>query len=134
MDLNKIEELINVLEGSHTQELSVRKGEFSVHIKKGRKTKQPRHTPKPALPAALVSNQEPTHPGEIVLAPMVGVFHEVEGALKAGAAISKGQVVGAIESMKLLNDVVSEISGVVSEVLVEDGMPVEYGQALARVE
>lgn len=134
MDLNKIEELIKVLEDSRTQELSVRKGEFAVHIKKGRKAKRPHHPPKSTPVGAPVSSQQIVQDGAVVLAPMVGVFHEVEGALKVGSTISKGQVVGAIESMKLLNDVVSQIEGVVNEVLVEDGMPVEYGQALARVD
>ena len=45
-----------------------------------------------------------------------------------------GQVVGAIESMKLLNDVVSDVTGVVIGTMVEDGTPVEYGEPLVLVE
>ena len=47
-----------------------------------------------------------------------------------GDSIRPGQVVGAIESMKLMNDVRSDAGGVVKNVLVDDGVPVEYGQAL----
>lgn len=136
MDLNKIDELINVLEGSKTEEISVKKGDFAVHIKKGQKPKKAASAPKAkAGPVGTRVESSNTHsPDKYVLAPMVGVFHTAEGGAKAGSAISAGQVVGTIESMKLLNDVVSNLSGVVSEVLVEDGTPVEYGQALCKVE
>ena len=65
---------------------------------------------------------------------MVGMFHVVDGIARVGAEVSEGQVVGSIESMKLANDIVSEVAGRVREVLVEDGMPVEYGQPLYRLE
>lgn len=132
MDLNKIEELIKVLEGSRTEEISVRKGEFAVHIKKGRKAKAAKAGARTATTS--VETNETVSASKHVLAPMVGVFHATDGICKVGSTISAGQVIGTIESMKLLNDVVSDLSGVVTEVLVEDGMPVEYGQALCGVE
>ena len=64
---------------------------------------------------------------------MVGIFHTVDGT-SCRLNVTAGQVVGAIESMKLLNDVVSQLTGPVVEVLVEDGTPVEYGQPLCKVE
>lgn len=133
MDIAKIEELIEVLEASGTEELSVRKGDLSVRIKKGRK-------PAPVEAQAARSEMAPATVPEqsssdrLILAPMVGIFHAVDGAAREGARISAGQVVGAIESMKLINDVISEVSGVVREALVEDGTPVEYGQPLCRIE
>ena len=136
MDLTKIEELIEVLQSSRTEELCVRKGECTVHIRKGKKVR-------PAGAAALrrppagetqTGVQEEPSAGHAVRAPMVGIFHTVDGIAQVGARISAGQVVGTIESMKLLNDVVSDTSGTVSEVLVEDGMPVEYGQPLCKIE
>ncbi|MCX8052178.1 MAG: hypothetical protein N3B12_00070 [Armatimonadetes bacterium] len=134
MDIGKIEKLIEVLEASRVEEISVRKGAFGVHIKKG------------ARPARVVTagartdapSQQTTEEGpsgeRLILAPMVGIFHAVDGVAREGAHISAGQVVGTIESMKLLNDVVSEFSGVVRETMVEDGTPVEYGQPLYRIE
>lgn len=135
MDLIKIEELIKVLEGSRTEEISVRKGEFSVHIKKGPKKKPAKRAAvaKPAPANVRVEHNEAASAADYVLALMVGIFHSTS-ALNVGETIMSGQVVGAIESMKLLNDVVSNLSGVVSEVLVEDGTPVEYGQPLCKVE
>ena len=133
MDIRKIEELIKVLQNSRTEELSIRKGDVSVAIRKGRKPghastekNAPTEGTRPATPQPQSSEQ-------LILAPMVGVFHTVDGIAQAGSRISAGQVVGTIESMKLLNDVVSDVSGTVSEVLVEDGTPVEYGQPLCRI-
>ena len=65
---------------------------------------------------------------------MVGIFHSAGNAITEGIAVKAGQSVGAIESMKLMNDVISEHEGTVAEVLVDDGMPVEYGQMLFRLE
>lgn len=133
MDVKKIEELISVLEASPTEELCVQKGDYRICIRKGSKptvaqAKKPsaKLSPAPAAHAAAVER--------FVTAPMVGIFHFTDGVAKVGAAIGEGHVVGAIESMKLDNDVKSKVSGVVKEVLVEDGMPVEYGQPLFRVE
>ena len=65
---------------------------------------------------------------------MVGIFHSAGNSMTEGVAVKAGQSVGAIESMKLMNDVISECDGVIAEVLVEDGLPVEYGQPLFRLE
>ena len=131
MDVAKIEKLIEVLENSQAEGLSVRKGEVSVSIRKGRPPTACRSAKAQLAAEKLVA--EPSADEHYILAPMVGVFHAIDGIAKVGTRISAGQVVGAIESMKLLNDVVSDVSGVVSEVLFEDGTPVEYGQALCKV-
>ena len=136
MDIAKIEELIEVLEASRTDELCVRKGDLSVHIRKGKRPAPVEGPPaRAAQPDAPTSaDQEQPRDVTLILAPMVGIFHSVDGITKEGAHISAGQVVGAIESMKLLNDVISDMSGVVRETMVEDGTPVEYGQPLCRIE
>ena len=82
------------------------------------------------------SDREPeTVPEEVRLltATMVGIFHHAEPPLPYAAAVTSGQVVGYIESMKLMNDVVVEEAGRVIDVLVEDGAPVDYGQPLFRL-
>lgn len=133
MDVKKIEELIQVLEASPTEELCVQKGDYRVCIRKGKKppvaqAKKPLANPSQA-PTSHAAAAERN-----ITAPMVGIFHVVDGIAHVGGTVSEGQVVGAIESMKLSNDIKSKVSGVVREVLVEDGMPVEYGQPLFRVE
>jgi acetyl-CoA carboxylase biotin carboxyl carrier protein len=133
MDVDKIEELIRVLEGSPNEELCVQKGDYRVCIKKGAK---PAPTPvKKASPPTTGPVEAPAQPKErFITAPMVGIFHVVDGIAQVGSAVTEGQVVGSIESMKLPNDIKSSVAGVVVEALVEDGMPVEYGQPLFRVE
>lgn len=133
MDVVKIEELIKVLEASRTEELSVRKGEVNIRIRKALQNASSvakRVGKKPKMSAVQAANADEEC---MILAPMVGIFYGADGAMKAGAKVGPGQVVGAIESMKLLNDVVSDVAGEVTEVLVEDGMPVEYGQPLCKL-
>ncbi len=69
----------------------------------------------------------------VLAAPMVGLFHHLPSPLRYGTAIQIGQVVGHIESMKLMNDVLAEQAGQIAEVLVEDAGAVEYGQPLFRL-
>lgn len=68
-----------------------------------------------------------------VPATMVGIFHCANPALGSGSSVSTGQIVGYIESMKLMNEVVANSAGTVAEVLIEENMPVEYGQPLFRL-
>jgi acetyl-CoA carboxylase biotin carboxyl carrier protein len=74
-----------------------------------------------------------------VKSPMVGTFYAAPepGAkpyVGEGTRISKGQIVCIIEAMKIMNEIESEFSGIVREVLVQDAHPVEYGQVLFRIE
>lgn len=133
MDFDKIEELIRVLEGSPNEELCVQKGDYRVCIKKGAK---PAPTPakRPVQTGVAPATAAPVQPMDVFInAPMVGIFHQVDGIAQVGAVVNEGQVVGSIESMKLGNDVISRVTGTVLEVMVEDGMPIEYGQPLFRI-
>ena len=75
-------------------------------------------------PLPLVAADHP------VRAQRVGVYHRPQRPVHAGDRIEAGEIVGFIESMRIQNEVIAEQSGVVSQVLVEDGSPVEYGQEL----
>lgn len=87
----------------------------------------------PRAPAA-----PPSHLLEIK-SPMVGTFYSApepgaEPYVKAGSRVAPRQVVCIIEAMKIMNEIESEVAGVVREVLVENSQPVEFGQALFRVD
>jgi acetyl-CoA carboxylase biotin carboxyl carrier protein len=74
-----------------------------------------------------------------IKSPMVGTFYAAPepGAgpyVKVGSRVAPGQVVCIIEAMKIMNEIESEIAGVVREVLVENAQPVEFGQTLFRVD
>jgi acetyl-CoA carboxylase biotin carboxyl carrier protein len=74
-----------------------------------------------------------------VKSPMVGTFYASpepgsKPYVTSGATVSKGQVLCIIEAMKIMNEIESEYAGVVREMLVENGQPVEYGQVLYRID
>ena len=87
--------------------------------------------PPPAPPAARSDLQE-------ITAPMVGTFYRAPAPgdppfVEIGNRINAGQAVCILEAMKLMNELESEVSGEVVEILVENGTPVEFGQVLMRV-
>lgn len=135
MDIQKIEELIQVIDASRTEGISVSKGDCTISIRKGCRPKPVSKSKRLSSPIQPSPAKEEIAGEQFVRAPMVGIFHVIdEDGIKPGTAVKAGQVIGTIESMKLLNDVVSGVTGKVLELLVEDGTPVEYGQPLYRVE
>lgn len=76
--------------------------------------------------------------GEIVKAPFVGTFYRAsapgaEPYIKIGQSVKKGDVIGVIEAMKLMNEITSPCDGVVAEIYIEDETLVEFGQALVCI-
>ena len=93
----------------------------------------------PAVGEAEAPRPEPKSKLLEVKSPMVGTFYKspepgAPAYVTAGARVSKGQILCIIEAMKIMNEIESEFSGVVREVLVEDAHPVEYGQVLFRID
>jgi acetyl-CoA carboxylase biotin carboxyl carrier protein len=93
-------------------------------------------------PAAASAPAEPSKPASSLLevkSPMVGTFYAKPepGAnpyVSVGARVTKGQILCIIEAMKIMNEIECEVSGVVSEINVQDSSAVEYGQVLFRVD
>ena len=76
--------------------------------------------------------------GNIVESPLVGTFYsapaeDAESFVKVGDTVKKGQVIGIVEAMKLMNEIESDYSGTVAEILVNNQEGVEYGQPLFRI-
>jgi acetyl-CoA carboxylase biotin carboxyl carrier protein len=100
---------------------------------------QPRLTPPEGMPAVDEGKAEPKVAGIEVKSPMVGTYYGAPepGAkpyVAVGTRVTKGQTLCIIEAMKIMNEIESEVSGVVTEVLASDAQPVEYGQALFRID
>jgi acetyl-CoA carboxylase biotin carboxyl carrier protein len=140
MDIKHIEALIEVIKGSHVSELAVKSDDSAVIVRKSAGGNSfavvapPQTVPvdtKLTVPTEAPQVEIPV--GPVISAPMVGIFHVIDGIKGPGVQIKKGQVVGIIESMKLMNEIVSQVDGTVEEILVDDGMPVEYGHALFRL-
>jgi len=90
-----------------------------------------------AAPAAAPAAAAP--PLLEIKSPMVGTFYKApepaaEPYVKVGSRVATGQVVCIIEAMKIMNEIESEVQGVVREVCVENAQPVEFGQILFRVD
>ena len=88
-------------------------------------------------PRVEVTQPEVIRPAEtyVITSPLVGIFHRTSGGgseqgFEEGHTVTVGQVVGAVEAMRMLNRIQSERAGIVQEVLVRDGQPVEYGPPL----
>lgn len=142
MDLRKLKTLIDLVSESGIAELEITEGEGKVRIVKFSQTVQPVAQVFEAAPAAAPVAAAPEAPaapvapaGHAVKSPMVGTFYRSPnpGAspfVEVGQAVKEGEPLCIIEAMKLLNEIEADKSGVIKEILVENGEPVEYGQPL----
>ena len=92
----------------------------------------------PAPVAAEEGEDVAAETGKVVESPMVGTFYrkpapDADDFVQVGDRVSEGQTVCIIEAMKVMNEIKSEVSGTISEICVEDSVPVQYGDALFRV-
>ena len=153
LDHHQLRELISLLGDSDIQELKLEGDDFRLELRRNLPAAQApvvmQAAPAmaaavaPAPVAATPSVAPPAAPavrGDLVeiTAPMVGTFYRSPAPGEAsfvelGARISVGQTVCILEAMKLMNELESEVSGEVVEILVENGTPVEFGQVLMRV-
>lgn len=141
MNLREVETLVDLVHVARVSEVTIRAHGRRITIRKDPNSAPPKHAPievapSPALPSVetvAAAADAPHAAGAVIAAPMVGVFHSAEPAFGVGSQVEPGQVVGVIESMRLMNDVSAEIAGVIEAILVEDGMAVEYGQPIFRV-
>lgn len=147
MDLRKLKTLIDLVAESGISELEVTEGDGKVRIVKAppQVVAAPMVMPQmQALPAAPAAGMAPAAvvpeaaqlpAGHVVTSPMVGTFYRAPspGAspfVNVGDTVKEGQTVCIIEAMKLLNEIECDKSGVIKEILVENGQAVEYGQPL----
>ena len=86
-------------------------------------------------PAAAQETGESVPEGNVVKSPLVGTFYaapaeDAEPYVKVGDSVKEGQVLAIVEAMKLMNEIESDFTGTVKEILVENGQGVEFGQPL----
>ena len=163
MDLRKLKKLIDLVEESGIAEIEVTEGEEKVRITRTTAAAAPVYAaPAPAAaapvaaptaPAAAAPAAAPTAPAAAAPAaapaardlsnaqksPMVGTFYRAPGPnaaafVEVGQQVKAGDTLCIIEAMKLMNEIEAEKSGVVKEILVENGTPVEYGEPLFIIE
>ncbi|PHR66187.1 acetyl-CoA carboxylase biotin carboxyl carrier protein [Pseudidiomarina marina] len=151
MDIRKIKKLIELVEESGIAELEITEGEESVRIHRGGSHSAPMHyqlppqqmmaapAPAPAAPAATEAPAAPELSGHVVKSPMVGTFYAAPapGAadfVSVGQQVKAGDTLCIVEAMKMMNQIEADKGGVVKQILVENGEPVEFDQPLFVIE
>ena len=148
-EIEYIEKLANLIDEKSLSEIILEDGEQAITIKREiNQTVVQSANPVAIMPqtpqvqsAKEETAQENTSSskGTPITSPMVGAFYAAPspGAkpfVKVGDVVSAGQVVCIVEAMKLMNEIESEVSGKVTQICVEDGQSVEYGQVLMYIE
>jgi len=154
MDLRKLKTLIELVESSGIAELEIQEGEERVRITRalsGAAAAAATHAvlpmpvtlapgpPATANGAPAAAPPAPEEPeGHLVKSPMVGTFYRAAspGAkpfVEVGDSVQAGDTLCIIEAMKLMNEIESDKSGLVKQILVENGQPVEFGQPLVVI-
>ncbi len=156
--LEQVRELVTILNKTDITELTLESGDIRLSIRKS----ENRHAAPVAMPASAVvtaisstaiennaistvahtttiADALPTKKLIEITSPMVGTFYRSSGPdespfIEIGDSVKKGHTVCIIEAMKLMNEIESETSGKIVEILVENSQPVEYGQVLMRIE
>ena len=149
IDLDFVRQLIEAVDASGIDTLEIVRAGTRIRISKSplparvSMQAQPAAAAPPAAPPSANPATEPAPPPAKnlveVKSPMVGTFYhapapEAPPYVEVGSVVSRGQTLCILEAMKLMNELDSEIDGIVREILVENADPVEYGQVLFRIE
>jgi acetyl-CoA carboxylase biotin carboxyl carrier protein len=141
--IEKIKELLRSLENTSLEEIELEAEGFKLKAKFKREGAgapvKGAGEPLPPQPAAAKEESEEEKEYYVVESPMVGTFYRApapgaEPFVKEGDYVEKGQTLCIIEALKVMNEIESEVSGIVRKILVENGQPVEYGQPLFYIE
>ncbi|HUV14800.1 MAG TPA: acetyl-CoA carboxylase biotin carboxyl carrier protein [Acidobacteriota bacterium] len=148
MDIKEIKELLELIQTSGIEEFEMEESGVRLHIRN--KPHQPMPTPVLAPGQTLVVTpeaQQTSPPVEaeeeddglfVFTAPIVGTFYitpkpDAEPFVQVGDKVSKSTILCIIEAMKIFNQIESDVTGEIVEVLVENGQPVEFGEALFKI-
>lgn len=151
MDLKDIKAIIDLMKKNSITEFELEEKDSKLRLKRGLNGGAPVSLPledaspmialpaQPASPAITPVAAPVTNSGEIdIKSPMIGTFYrspspEAAAYAEIGTEVGPETVVCIIEAMKVMNEIKSEVKGVITQVLVENGKPVEFGQTLFKV-
>jgi acetyl-CoA carboxylase biotin carboxyl carrier protein len=153
VDLKDIKAIIDLMKKNSISEFEMEKQDFKIRLKRGLNggtpvapldelpsavaVAAPLQVPAPAPPAATMP--QPPVTGEVeIKSPMIGTFYrapspEAASYVEVGSDVNSDTVVCIIEAMKVMNEIKAEVKGVITQVLVENAKPVEFGQPLFKV-
>jgi acetyl-CoA carboxylase biotin carboxyl carrier protein len=150
MTNQEIKELLQIFDESGVAEMEVQRGENRLRLRRApalheltthaappvAHTHAPASASAPTTAAPKGSGPDPNH--TLIKSPIVGTYYDAPSPeagpfVKVGDTVEPGQVLCIIESMKLMNEIEAEIAGTLVHKLVENGRPVEYGEALFAI-
>jgi acetyl-CoA carboxylase biotin carboxyl carrier protein len=151
IDRDAVQQVIDLLTGSQAAELEVEDGDTTIRVLRRPAAPEPAPAAEAPEPTVEVGEQEAPGPVEVaevpeepvgeleyVTAGLVGLFHrgsapDDEPIVSEGDEVASGQVIGTIEALRKLTDVVAPCDGVIEEILVEDGESVQFGDRLFAI-
>jgi len=147
MTNQEIKELLQIFGESDVAEMEVQRGENRLRLRRALKNQEVEvsaatapaghaQSPAPAAPVPKAAAADASH--TLVKSPIVGTYYDAPSPdappfVKIGDTVEPGQVMCIIESMKLMNEIEAEMAGTLVHKLVENGRPVEYGEALFAI-
>ena len=141
MELEEIKQLLELLKDTDITELQVERDGAKLKIKRDRFMSSFEVKPpvKQGVPSEVSAETAEDLKLATITSPIVGIFHRssAPGAapfVEVGNTVKKGQVLCIVEAMKLMNEIESDVDGVVTKILVENGQPVEYAEPLFLIE
>lgn len=144
VSVEQLQRLVRLLDRSDVSELELKRAEDGARLvlRKAKSTDEVAAIAAPQIVAPISSASEAAAPTEVksmIVAPLVGIFHpwakpRGKALVAVGDRIKVGQIVATIESLNVINEVEAGVAGLVAEILVQNGQPVEYGQPLMSIE
>lgn len=150
LDFDQLKELIELLKTSGIHEIELEQDDLSVRLCASAPVAAAQHVVSAPVAAPVVNPQLPAaateapkkgaaFDGKVVKSPMVGTFYrssspESDPFVKPGDRVRKGQTLCIIEAMKTMNQIEAEHDGIVKQILVENAVPVEFGEPLFVIE
>ncbi len=144
MELDEIKHLIELLQDTDITELMIEREGSKLKIKREKYFSSFETVPSAVNPPA---HETVSPKGEdskeqsyiTITSPIVGIFHRAPSPesppfVEAGSSVRKGQVLCIVEAMKLMNEIESDTDGIITEILIENGQPVEYGEPLFHIQ
>lgn len=150
MNFKEVEKLIDIFSKNSISSIFLKEGDFEIHLEKNAPATQAPVSVTPVASSAPVAQavsapvaQESTsaseQSGTFIESPMVGTFYRCPAPnaapyVNVGDKIKKGQIIGIVEAMKIMNEIEAEFDCKIVEIVANDAQPVEFGSKLIKVE
>lgn len=141
MEVKDILTLLHAVSDSNITNFEYQEGDTKLSFQVGRKEAVEIHASEQGIEHQVITKEpvkDTLESSHVITSPMVGTFYSAPGEdsspfIKVGDTIKKGQVIGIVEAMKLMNEIESPYEGVVDEILVENGAMIGFEQPLIRI-